>query len=85
MVFCNQEQEDLSLTDDCSQGVLYIVDTKQELERIKGMGLPVLVWLHGSNKEESLRLAKKLWFEDAGMGCTVLKKCYEKFFRKLLL
>ena len=42
------------LRDNCSQGVLYIVDTKQELERIKGMGLPVLAWLHEFNKEEDL-------------------------------
>ena len=34
--------------------MLYIVDTKQELDRIKSMGLPVLVWLHEKNKEQDL-------------------------------
>lgn len=58
VVFWAHGQGDLSgLTDDCSQGVLYIVDRKQELEWLKGMGLPVLAWLHENNKEEDLSRA----------------------------
>ena len=48
VIFCGEDQPD------AEQGVLYIVDTKQELDRIKSMGLPVLAWLHEGNKDQDL-------------------------------
>ena len=48
VIFCGEDQPDVE------QGVLYIVDTKQKLDRIKNMGLPVLAWLHEGNKDQDL-------------------------------
>lgn len=79
VVFCTQGQGHLSgLRDDCNQEVLYIVDTKQELDQIKNMGLPVLAWLHEGNKDQDLSGAAYA-VEDPG---ALDMDFYEKVYRR---
>lgn len=53
VVFCSRDGAD-AVAGAGEQGTLYIVDTKRDLDFVKGMGLPVLAWLHEDNKDQDL-------------------------------
>lgn len=79
VVFCTEEPADLfGLTDHCSEDILYIVDTKRDLERIKSMGLPVLAWLHELNKEEDLSGAAYAVEEPKALDMDFYEKVYRR-------
>ena len=79
VIFCTQGQWDMSdLADKCSQGMLYIVDTKQKLERLKGMGLPVLAWLHEGNREEDLSEAAYAVEDPKALDMDFYEKVYRR-------
>lgn len=85
VVFCTKDRP--WQINGSSDGVLYVVDTKQGLDLIKGMGLPVLAWLREGNESQDLSGAayavespneldmdfyEKVYRRERGIPCEIL-------------
>ena len=77
VVFCSRDGADV-MDGAGGQGTLYIVDTKQKLDQIKKMGLPVLAWLHEGNRDQDLSAAAYAVEDPLALDMDFYEKVYRR-------